>query len=318
MPSTLPHVDVDYVEFKRSCVVDGDCEFTLVAPHNDQKFLATEQFLYSNDKDEVTDISTKIQNFSDSISQSTGHAQTKMGALSKKLQTIQEQLNLYQSQLLQTQQNLDDTEYQLQFSNLYINMISINQQLCYYECLAPPTTAPPASTTTETPTTSPGACSVYECDNGGGDCTLDKDSIPYCGYCPGNLDGRQHCDTGACLDSGMNVNTNATEPVIYFYSPGWFGPNKDFKVPPQDLHCLWTLSSSTEGGGYNASQFDFSKLDSATSTLYFYTPNGAKIQASNTFTLKKLLSVLSESPITVEFQTKSGSLSSFFFDMTEL
>lgn len=46
------------------------------------------------------------------------------------------QLNLYQSQLLQTQQNLDDTEYQLQFSNLYINMISINQQLCYYECLA--------------------------------------------------------------------------------------------------------------------------------------------------------------------------------------
>lgn len=53
------------------------------------------------------------------------------------------------------------------------------------------------------------------------------------------------------MDSGMNVNTNATEPVIYFYSPGWFGPNKDFKVPPQDLHCLWTLSSSTEGGGYN-------------------------------------------------------------------
>ncbi|KAK5964536.1 hypothetical protein GCK32_021515 [Trichostrongylus colubriformis] len=66
-----------------------------------------------------------------------------------------------------------------------------------------------------------------------------------------------------------------------------------------------------------AKQFNFTSLDSTTSTLTFYSPSGAAVQATNQFNERKLDYVLAQSPITVVFTANSGSSSSFFFNMTE-
>uniref|UniRef100_A0A7I4YCH4 CUB domain-containing protein n=1 Tax=Haemonchus contortus TaxID=6289 RepID=A0A7I4YCH4_HAECO len=316
-PTTLPNVPVEYVEFKRSCTVDGDCEYTLIAPHNDQKFLATEKSLVDNDYNEVSNISDKIQQFQKTIADSTGDAQKKMQQLAQRLQKAQMLLDLYQSQLQQIKSDLDETEYQLQFPNLYINTLKYNPQQCYAKCLIPPTTTPAPTTPTPGPTTTPSPCKKYECHNGATECETDSSNTPHC-LCPGNLDGYQHCDTGACSDAGILITTNSsiTNP---FYSPGFYGPDSNnFTAPPKDIVCSWTLQTSTGQGGYNATNFDFTKLDTTTSSLIFYTPNGAEVRATNQFSQKKLDSVLSQSPITVEFRADGGSTSSFFFDMIEL
>ncbi|KAK5983403.1 EGF domain-containing protein, partial [Trichostrongylus colubriformis] len=244
--TTLPNVDVEYVEFKRSCTIEGDCEYTLVAPHNNQKFLATEQSLLDEDQTVVVNISQKIQQFQQSTANSTGDADMKMRDLANRLQKAKELLDKYQADLLQIQSNLDDTEYQLQFPSLYINMLSYNPQLCYAQCLVPPTTTT-TTTTTSGPTTTPDPCSSYQCDNGGGDCQTDSSHTPYC-QCPGNLDGYQHCDTGACSDSGIDIMTSP-DTTIPFYSPGYYGPSNS-SAQETDISCRWTLITSTDGGGY--------------------------------------------------------------------
>ncbi|KAK6056016.1 hypothetical protein COOONC_06479 [Cooperia oncophora] len=136
---------------------------------------------------------------------------------------------------------------------------------------------PLATTPTSGPTTTPNPCSNYTCNNDGDNCETDPDNTPHC-QCPGNLDGYQHCDTGACSDSGIEITTSSSG-LNPFYSPGYYGPNStNFTAPTKDIFCSWTLTTSTGAGGYNATQSDFSKLDPATSKLIFYTPNGAVIQ----------------------------------------
>ncbi|KAK6030277.1 hypothetical protein OSTOST_03593 [Ostertagia ostertagi] len=304
--TTLPKVDVEYVEFKRKCDVDGDCEYTLVAPRNDQRFLATEKSVIDEENGEVSDISSKIQQFQDTINNSTDDAQKEMQELTRKLQNAQKLLTLYQTDLQQIQKNLDDVEYQLQFSSLYIDMLAYNPQQCYAKCLIPPNA-------TSGPSTTPSPCSGYVCHNGGRGCETDPNNTPHC-QCPGNLDGYQH----SCSDSGIIITTTPSDNIP-FYSPGFYGPDSsNFTAPIKDILCSWTLQSSSGENGYDATKLNFTNLDSSTSTLTFYTANGAAIQATNTFTLRKLESVLKESPITIEFTAKSGSTSSFFFDMTEL
>ncbi|XGW15443.1 hypothetical protein V3C99_001147 [Haemonchus contortus] len=316
-PTTLPNVPVEYVEFKRICAVDGDCEYTLIAPHNDQKFLAAEKSLVDNDYNEVSNISDKIQQFQQTIAESTDGAQKKMQDLAQRLQKAQMLLDQYQAQLEKIKSDLDETEYQLQFPNLYINTLKYNPQQCYAKCLIPPTTTPAPTTPTPGPTTTPSPCKAYECHNGATECETDSSNTPHC-LCPGNLDGYQHCDTGACSDAGMSITTTSSTPIP-FYSPGFYGPEStNFTAPTKDIVCSWTLQTSTGQGGYNATIFDFTKLDTTTSTLIFYTPNGAEVRVTNQFTQKKLDSVLSQSPVTVEFSVDGGSTSSFYFDMIEL
>ncbi|WKY01173.1 hypothetical protein Q1695_015293 [Nippostrongylus brasiliensis] len=308
-PSTLPPVDVEYVEFQRNCVVDGDCTYVLVAPHNDQKFLATEKSAVDQDRVEVTDISAKIQQFSDSLDESTNGAHKKMLDLARQLQTAQQQLNKYQDQLKQIQKNLDDTEYQLQFTDLYLQMVSYNPQDCYFPCLSATTMTPPPSTT-------PSPCSDYECAFDGV-CDLDTNNQPYC-KCVGNLDGSAHCYTGACIDSGMDVMTDSNTTAL-FYSP-FYGPDTVFEPPTKDLSCMWTLVSTDGATGYktyNTTSFDFTNLHPSASLLFFL-PNGAKVQATNQFTLKKLQSVLQEAPIVVVYTAPANVDSTFFFDAIEL
>ncbi|KAK6742763.1 hypothetical protein RB195_010184 [Necator americanus] len=310
--TTLPPVDVNYVEFTRRCS-SGSCQYILVAPHNNQTVMAMDQAEFESDSYDVQNISLQVQNYSDSLSSSTTYAQGQINNLSTELQEAQNLLAGYQTDLDGISGNLTTAEIKLKFSSDYISFLSLNPQMCYYKCIGPAPTTPAPSTTTIPPSTAPSPCSNFTCPSGS--CNLDNFNNPYCDSCLGNLDGYKQCGTGSCSSAGITVTTepDTREP---FFSPGYYNTTD---VLPQDnsITCTWILYSSNGASGYNASELDFSGLDTITSSLVFYSPNGATITANNKFNQKKLQLALSATPVTIQFTASKDSKSWFKWYMME-
>ncbi|RCN42862.1 hypothetical protein ANCCAN_11149 [Ancylostoma caninum] len=244
----LPPVVVAYVEFKRKCKEDGNCEFTLVAPHDDQKALATERDEINQDKGKIEDISKKIVESSEKITVSTTEAEKKIKELSDKMENIKKLLDTFQEQLKEMESNMDDAEQQLTFPKEYIEMLKLNEQMCYSKCISEATTPAPTTTASPSPSTTPSPCDGYVCNNEG-ECAIDSEGKPYC-KCPGNLDGYQHCDTGVCSDEPITIHTEK-EKNVPFVSPGLnWTDNKSAIAQSNGITCIWKLESSE---GYTVS-----------------------------------------------------------------
>ncbi|EYB91374.1 hypothetical protein Y032_0206g1959 [Ancylostoma ceylanicum] len=309
----LPPVNPDnvqYVEFKRECTENGDCEFTLVAPHDSQKELATEQDEINKDKENIEDISKKIDEFGKAIEHSTTDAENKVKELSKKLEDVRSLLDTYQQQLKEIEKNVEDAEYQLSFAQKYIEMLELNKQMCYSKCVTEAPTSTPSTTDPPPTSTTPSPCDDFICNNGG-KCASDSEGKPYC-ECPGNLDGHQHCDTGTCSDEAIAIRSEK-EKMAPFVSPGFNLTSKSTTPQSKGITCIWKLESPS---GYTADELDFAGLNTTTSKLKFYYGED-EIEASNDMNKKRLNSLLSKPPIRIEFEAEKGSESHFSWTIKE-
>ncbi|KAL6727106.1 hypothetical protein Aduo_009012 [Ancylostoma duodenale] len=309
-PPLPPVDDVSYVEFKRECTENGNCEFTLVAPHDDQKVLAKEQDEINEDKGKIEDISKKIDEFSGKITVSTTEAEKKIKELSEKMESIRKLLDTFQEQLKEMEGNMNDAEQQLTFPQKYIEMLALNEQMCYSKCITEASTPTPSTTAASSPSTTPSPCDDYVCNNEG-KCDIDSDGRPYC-KCPGNLDGHQHCDTGVCSEEPITILIE--KEIVPFVSPGlnW----TDNKSPTDHLNeitCIWKLESP---GGYTANDLKFDGFDTETSELTFYYGSGSEMKATNKLDKDMLQKALSGPPITIQFTANKDSKSHFYWTMT--
>ncbi|EYB91375.1 hypothetical protein Y032_0206g1959 [Ancylostoma ceylanicum] len=330
----LPPVNPDnvqYVEFKRECTENGDCEFTLVAPHDSQKELATEQDEINKDKENIEDISKKIDEFGKAIEHSTTDAENKVKELSKKLEDVRSLLDTYQQQLKEIEKNVEDAEYQLSFAQKYIEMLELNKQMCYSKCVTEAPTSTPSTTDPPPTSTTPSPCDDFICNNGG-KCASDSEGKPYC-ECPGNLDGHQHCDTGTCSDEAIAIRSEK-EKMAPFVSPGFNLTSKSTTPQSKGITCIWKLESPS---GYTADELDFAGLNTTTSKLKFYygedeieyvlhftgiatvdlIKRDVLERASNDMNKKRLNSLLSKPPIRIEFEAEKGSESHFSWTIKE-